>query len=111
MTELTTVFVQTTKWKKNDATLERVLLLVLESAVANRVNPEERGTVFDDMRNVRRVVKDILIFSKDYNEHIKSVRTACARAANNNIALNAAKTKSAESTVRFGGCIIIAVGF
>ncbi|KRX41525.1 hypothetical protein T05_1546 [Trichinella murrelli] len=31
--------------------------------------------------------------------------------ANNNIALNAAKIKSAESTVRFGGCIIIAVGF
>ncbi|KRZ83962.1 hypothetical protein T08_10660 [Trichinella sp. T8] len=47
----------------------------------------------------------------DYNEHIKSVRTACARAANNNIALNAAKIKSAESTVRFGGCVIIAVGF
>ena len=62
--------------------------------------------IFDDIPNTRRVVEDILIFNKTWEEHVKSVHNLFARAAEHNVSLNTKKLKSAQQTVRFGGYVV-----
>ncbi|KZS10058.1 TE: Reverse transcriptase [Daphnia magna] len=65
--------------------------------------------IFDDMPCSRRVVEDVIVFSKTYDEHILAVRDLFTRAANHNIALNCDKLVFVESSV--GGYIVDSTGF
>lgn len=67
--------------------------------------------IFDDLPCSRRVVEDVIVFSKTYDEHILAVRDLFTRAANHNIALNCDKLVFAESSVKFGGYIVDSTGF
>ena len=67
--------------------------------------------VFDDIPNSRRVVEDILVFSRSYDEHVEQVRSLVARANEHNISLNVKKLVFAQPSVKFGGFIVDASGF
>jgi hypothetical protein len=67
--------------------------------------------IFDDLRNCRRIVEDVLIFSATYNEHVEAVRTVFARAAAHNVSINTAKIVFAKPAVTFGGYVVEENGF
>ena len=47
--------------------------------------------IFDDIPNSRRIVEDIMVFSKTWEEHIELVHQLFARAADNQVSLNVKK--------------------
>ncbi len=67
--------------------------------------------IFDNLPNSRRVIEDILVFSKTYEEHVQLVETLFERAAANNVAINTEKVVFAQSSVVFGRYGIDAAGF
>ena len=67
--------------------------------------------VFDNMSNCRRIVEDILIFSRTYEEHFNLVNDTFSRDVDNRISLNIAKIQFARPSVKFGGFIVESSGF
>ena len=62
--------------------------------------------IFDDIPNTRRIVEDILVFSKTWGEHVEAVRHLFARAAEHDVSLNTRKVQFAQHTVKFGGYVV-----
>ena len=62
--------------------------------------------IFDDIPNTRRIVEDILVFSKTWDEHTEAVRHLLARAAEHDVSLNTRKVQFAQQTVKFGGYVV-----
>ena len=60
--------------------------------------------IFDDIPNSRRVIEDILIFSKTWEEHVEAVRQLFTRAAEHDVSL--ITKKFAQQTVKFGGYVV-----
>ena len=50
--------------------------------------------IFDDIPNTRRIVEDILVFSKTRDEHIEAVRHLFARAAEHDVSRTLGKCSS-----------------
>ena len=67
--------------------------------------------IFDSIPNSRRIVEDLVVFSKTYAEHLELVRSMFTRAKEHNISLNPAKLVFAQPSVKFGGYIIDSDGF
>ena len=67
--------------------------------------------VFDDVRNSRRVVEDVLVFSRSYEEHETHVRHLLQRAQESGVSLNRAKLTFAETQGSFAGYILDDTGF
>lgn len=67
--------------------------------------------VFDDLPACRRVVEDVVVFSKTYAEHVQLVRQLFKRAADHNVSINVSKLVFAQSSVNFGGYLIDSSGF
>lgn len=67
--------------------------------------------VFDDLPNSRRVMEDILVCSKTYEEHPRTVDALFGRAAAHKIALNTEKVVFAESSLVFGSYVVDSTGF
>ena len=56
--------------------------------------------------NPRRIVEDILVFSKTWDEHVEAVRRLFARVAEHDVSLNTRKVQFAQQTVTFGGYVV-----
>ena len=67
--------------------------------------------VFDDLPACRRVVEDVVEFSKTYEEHIKLVRQLFQRASDHNVSINVSKLAFAQPSAIFGGYAIDSSGF
>ena len=67
--------------------------------------------VFDDLPACRRVVEDVVEFSKTYEEHIKLVRQLFQRASDHNVSINVTKLAFAQPSAIFGGYAIDLSGF
>lgn len=67
--------------------------------------------VFDDLPACRRVVEDVVVFSKTYAEHVQLVRQLFKRAADHNVSINVSKLVFAQSSANFGGYLIDSSGF
>jgi hypothetical protein len=67
--------------------------------------------VFDDLENCRRVVEDILVFSKTYEEHLVLVRRLFERAAQHSVSINVSKLVFAQPSAKFSGYIVNSTGF
>ena len=67
--------------------------------------------IFDDIPGSRRIVEDIIIFSKTYEEHLELVRTLFARASEYDVSLNTSKIVFAQEVVQFGGYLVDTNGF
>ena len=59
--------------------------------------------IFVDIPNSRRIVEDITVFIKTWEEPIELVHQLFARAADNQVSLNVKKLVSVQQTVKFGG--------
>ena len=67
--------------------------------------------VFDDIPNSRRVVEDVIVYSKNYDDHVQLVRHLFSRANEHSVAINYRKVQFALSLVKFGGFILDSEGF
>ena len=61
---------------------------------------------FDEIPNTRRVVQDILVFSKTWDYNVEAVRHLFARAAEHDVFLNTKKVQFAQQTMKFGGYVV-----
>ena len=66
---------------------------------------------FEGMKGFRKIVDDVIIFSRSKEEHIQHVRLFLERCRERGISLNAQKLQLAKETVKFTGFIVSKEGY
>ena len=66
---------------------------------------------FEGMKGFRKIVDDVIIFSRSKEEHIQHVRLFLERCRERGISLNAQKLQLAKETVKFAGFIVSKEGY
>ena len=66
---------------------------------------------FEGMTGFRKVVDDVIIFSRTREEHIQHVRKFLTRCQEKGISLNVSKLQLAQQTVKFAGFVVSGNGY
>ena len=66
---------------------------------------------FEGLTGFRKVVDDVIIFSRTKDEHIRHVRKFLTRCEEKGISLNVSKLQLAQQTVKFAGFIVSGDGY
>ena len=66
---------------------------------------------FEGMAGFRKVVGDVIVFSRTREEHIQHVRKFLTRCQEKGISLNAGKLQLTQQTVKFAGFIVSGDGY
>ncbi|KAF0307558.1 Transposon Ty3-I Gag-Pol polyprotein [Amphibalanus amphitrite] len=66
---------------------------------------------FEGLSGFRKVVDDVIIFSRTRSEHLQHVRQFLQRCQDRGVSLNASKLQLAQQTVKFAGFIVSGDGY